>query len=193
MPDMRILNTRNYGRQSDQHGPSVVLKPQGRIAKHGKRRIVVSVDLGYPDINRYGTYRHPMVHFRTVDDNGETSLCGLRVDMKFQSHAVDSTDHPDTGRSRSRGFLRPNHGLWVSCYGSGELRGDFRYHGDGKEITKIIALVNRARKCRPRTDCELLALLVGLRRCGVEVRVWSSWIDAQRSYRRPAEPLALAA
>jgi hypothetical protein len=158
------------------HGDSrtVVLKARGRRARLGKQPLVATVGLGFADRGYQGAlYRHPELYFGTLDANGETSLCGPRVSLRFQTHVVGSTDtngaydHPGP-----RGFLRCDDRKWVGCYGP-SIRAEYGYSGHMRTITRIIALIERAREVTRtgRGDCELLSLIIGLQRCGVEIRI----------------------
>lgn len=183
-----IAHTRNYG---DRNGPSVVLAPKGRRARLGRRPLVALVSLGVAEDSVFrlgGIYRHPEVDLRTIADDGELSIGGPRVTMRFQSHIVGSSGNEHLDRPGPRGFLAAERGPWVGAYGA-ELRASYRSQYDGREIARLMALVARAREEAPRgcKGCELLRLLVGLRRCGVEVRIWSKTLDAKRAARRPAD------
>ncbi len=181
-----MTNQRNYGRASDYHGPSVVLRAKGRVAKLGNARIVACVGLGYNEGRSYENqqFRHPELTLRTVDSDGETNICGLNVTLRFQSHVVNR----GADVVGSRGFLAAFKGPWVHAYG-GDLQAKYSYHHDGKMISRMIALIDRARKAAPRNSgrCQLLHLISGLQRCGVEVRVWSEALDATRARRTKSD------
>ncbi len=178
---MSKSNQRNLGRVAGVHGPSVVLQAKGRRAKCGKSPIVAIVSLGYNEGVSYegAQFRHPELSLRTLDTDGETSICGLNVTMRFQSHVV----HRGADTVGSRGFLATAKGPWVHSYG-GELRARYTSQYSGKEITRMIALIDRAREAaRIAGRCQLLQLVIGLQRCGVEVRVYSDVVDMKRAQR----------
>lgn len=161
------------------HTSYVVLPARGKRARIGASPLVVTVSLGYARPGFAGLVtRHPEVQFHTLGSDGATSR--LDVTMVFQTHAVGTSDY-DGDRRGPGGFLSMGSGQWVGCYGA-EIRSQLGYPIHESRLARIVALVGRARdrapriakndSCIRRTGCDLLALLTGLQRCGVEVRVY---------------------
>lgn len=179
MSSRPVGNSRNFG---DRNGPSVVLAPKGRRARFERRPIVAIVSLGVVEGNMFGgTYRHPELDLRTLGSNGETSFSGPRVTIRFQTHVVGSCGHGELDRRGPSGFLAAACGPWVGSYAA-QLRAPYEGKWDARELTRMLSLVDRAREAGPRVTrgCELLRLIIGLQRCGVEVRVWSKTLDEKR-------------
>lgn len=161
------------------HTSYVVLPARGRRAQIGQCPVVVTVSLGFARPGFAGLVtRHPEVQFAALLADGTTSAMG--VVMTFQTHAV-GTSANDGDRRGPGGFLRMGSGEWVGCYGA-EIRANLEYPCHETRLARVVALVGRARdrapriarqdSCIRRTGCDLLALLTGLQRCGVEVRVY---------------------
>lgn len=171
-------------------GPWVTLRPLGRIARYNRAPICVEVSQGYaersclPDSPSY--YAKPEVRFRTLNERGEiTTYGGLDVNVTFQRHTMRPADPYD--RKGPGGCLTlVEHGPWTGAYGCG-IESPLRYQGHGKAIARVCDLVDRARDAAPpnttRLGCDLTTLLVGLRRIGVEVRIYSKRIENRRAYR----------
>lgn len=163
----------------------ITLKSTGRKARLDGSQLVAVVGLGFARPGYQGVYRHPEIHFRTLDTDGATNICGPDISMRFQTHAMGSTDNPQYDRQGPRGFLAMGSGEWVGCYG-GEIKARFQYSVHGKALARIVALVDRAREVtrhngdRRYRGCELLRLLVGLRRCGVEIRIYNEQHERRR-------------
>ncbi len=152
----------------------VVLPAQGRRAKIRGRAAVVEVSLGFATPGGFdnAVYRHPEVRFGTIAADGTVSHAGPRVTMRFQTHATGLGDAMRDRRGPG-GFLRMGSGQWSGGYGA-EIRADFGSELASAELARVLALVTRARAAGPTwgtKGCELLQLLVGLRRIGVEVRI----------------------
>jgi hypothetical protein len=155
----------------------VVLPAKGRKARIGKRAVVVTVGLGFAKRGYGGAvYRRPEVQFSTIGADGEVAYG--RVTMGFQTHIAgmgsDASPHDKRGPG---GFLRMGSGEWVGCYG-GDITSEFSYPGHAATLCRVLDLVNRAREVRltpsrhgSSRGCDLLALLIGLQRIGVEVRI----------------------
>ncbi len=184
------MNTRNLGRSPGTHGPSVVLPAKGRRAKLRGAPLVAVIGMGFGEHSMFGgTYRKPEVLFRTLDKNGETSFCGPQIELLFQSHVVGSVGNGHLDRKGPRGFLSTAKGPWTPSYG-GTIKARCHYSGDSKELSQIIRLIDKAREVTRATrrgcdfkECDLLRLIIGLQRCGVEIWIHNETVDAKRAQR----------
>lgn len=164
--------------------PDLVLRPtkKTRTSKRapqitmpswdGRRPVVADVlHLG----GTHGAYQHPVLAIGLADKDGEISYTGHRINVMFQRNASAKANDYD---QLMRGFL--GDGYAGHCYaGSVELRLD-----NLDTATKLQAIVARAseagRKAGLSTGCQLMRLIVGLRKIGVEVRIYNKAIADRR-------------
>lgn len=152
----------------------VVLPALGRRPKIHGRAVVATVSLGFATPGGFdnAVYRHPEVSFGTVDADGTQTYSGPKVVLRFQTHAIGMGYGPGD-RMGPQGFLRMGSGRWAPCYGC-DVRAGFGSPMARAELARVTELVSRAQDKAPTwgtKGCELLQLLVGLRRIGVEVRI----------------------
>jgi hypothetical protein len=181
-----------------QSGGWVTLKALGRVARYQKSPVIAEVGLGWSERNQFsgGHYRHPEIRFGYHSDKEwhERGFVGLDVRLTLQAH----TREDQLDRKGPQGFLTHHERRteWTGCY-SGKLTADYDGCIDAKALQAVLKLIDRARDLRPgsawdrklrrdRPECALLQLIVGLRRAGVEVRVYSKRIEDLRAMRQPA-------
>lgn len=145
-------------------------------------------------------YCHPHVEIgrarragEYTDDNaGDFTWRGKTLTLRYQMHRYEHVC-PFTRKPReeyappSRGFLAPA-GKWSRAY-AGDM--EMRLDEFGRDGARMIALVHRAMEAGTmqgrgsKAPCpdELTVLVVGLRRCGVEIRVYNERIRDLRTAR----------
>lgn len=170
--------------------PDLILhRPRGIRAAtfktyHGSKplRIVATVDL-YRARERFD---HPEVRIAAVGTSGSALAT---VTLKFQRHEWRSSED---GQRRARGFLAAGGGpdAWRShAYGAHfEVRAEERAF-----LRRVLDLLDRGEKAlrawrqdrrRAHVDCDLLAMLLGLRLCGVEVAIRNPDLRVRRARHR---------
>jgi hypothetical protein len=100
----------------------------------------------------------------------------MDVTIRFQTSKLYNVGE----KPGPRGFLAYE-GTWSHCYGT-TLKSDYATH-DARKLQRALRLIDRARAKAPNVRCELLSLMIGLQRCGVEVQVWSATLDKIRASR----------
>jgi hypothetical protein len=177
-------------------GPYVTLRARGRIARYHGSPICVEVSQGWGEPTLLSgapkCYAHPEVRFRTINSAGETSAYGgLDVTLRFQKHTHrDSDQYSRKGPSGCMAPSEPDPGPW-SCAYACSIEAPLKYPAHHKAVARVMELVTRAGsnvyehgpRALQQLDCELATLIVGLRRIGVEVRIYSKRVERLRAYR----------
>lgn len=181
--------------------PDVILFPRGRKATFGnaRRQIVAMVHVPrLSDRNSFGDrYAHPNVTIGVLDEgNALSSYSGLHVRLRLQASQRELHD----AASAPRGFLAiPGASR---CYALQVDNASVDSRGDRKGLIRAMELLERANeaiferdmgsgllttKHRHAFSCELLALVIGLQRIGIEVRIWNENLRAKRWNRQPPD------
>jgi hypothetical protein len=173
--------------------PDLVIRPKRgvRAPRYGRGRLVVELSVWEPGHERYD---HPLLRFRIVDAEG-TPLYGDDVEIRFQRHGKGRSDLFNSPLNDSSdplhylgGFMALRRGVWSYCYAA-ELRSKLEYRAPFAR--RVIDIYERAREAARegapaalhRSHCELMLLVRGLRRIGVEIRIWSDPLRRKRAWR----------
>lgn len=163
-----------------------------------RRRLVALVDTAAESMDHQG-FAFPVVEFATVDDDAaEPNRIGVSVRFQRddQRHRIGTLP-----RKGLRGFMG-GYGAsrqWTPCYAP-ELRASLDRFDAMHVMTSIAKLLERAKQAThdhaPRAlralDCDLLTLIDGLRRIGVEIRITSKAARAHREARRRGPEYSIA-
>ena len=134
-------------------------------------RIVATVDL-YKIREKFD---HPVIAIAAI---GSSDSALFTVNVKWQRHALTDDDR-DHDRDQSRGFMATGTGranLRSTAYGE-EIQARADSRGFLRRVLDLLdrgeELLGEWRNAHPkaRTACRLLNVVLGLRLCGVEVRI----------------------
>lgn len=176
-------------------GPVVILPARGRRLTWQGAAVVAEIGMGWGEPTNLRladddarAYAHPTVRLRLVGPDGEVSLYGLDVQMSYQRHAPAKGPGDQTRANRGWATTTYNQwGQWSKAY-AGDIKAHFSGPLDGKRLAKAMRIIERAREASEgtkaaRTGDAVVALAIGLRMIGVEVRVWSERVKHERSFR----------
>lgn len=177
---------------SKENPPDLVLRPRGKVARINRKPIVARVTFGSHD----GHYCHPTIEIGHPADSDkdpdwkEFAWYPEPVSVRYQMHRANADDKAIGGYEDrlARGFVAPSDAEWIGPYG-GDITGRVSAPAF---LCKVIALIERAHEAATsvargsKAYCpeEFTSLVVGLRRIGVEVRIYNRHLRDTKRRRR---------
>lgn len=176
--------------------PDVVLRPLKRQMVHtsyeGRFPVVARVYFPRGD----GSYNHPEIVIGPLDpSDGDDGRMMRPFEITFQRHnrwATQGDPYPSK-RKTVAGFMGERGAQWVGCYAARlTVRVEDLQNGYAKHAASILERARKAVRAPAsrtlsnqlyRVDCELLTLIVGLRRIGITVQIYSAAVREARARR----------